>query len=203
MIDLEQRTRPDQSVPNPKDKIPSMSRLGKVPVKIPSGVKITVDESSVAVAGPKGTLKFPLHPAVKVNVQGNVATLSRNADSRTTRTFHGLTRAMIANMVVGVTQGYERKLEISGVGWGAKVEGKDVVLTIGFCHPVRISIPQGVTVECPQPTNVTIKGIDKQAVGELAARIRKVRPPEPYNAKGIKYAEEVVKRKQGKSFGTT
>jgi large subunit ribosomal protein L6 len=180
-----------------------MSRLGKVPVSIPAGVKLSTDASSVAVTGPKGTLKFPLHNAIKIDVKGTVATLSREGDTRETRTFHGLTRAMVANMVVGVTQGYERKLEISGVGWGAKVEGKDVVLTIGYCHPVKIPIPQGVTVECPQPTNVIIKGIDKQAVGELAAKIRKVRPPEPYNAKGIKYAEEVVKRKQGKSFGTT
>jgi large subunit ribosomal protein L6 len=180
-----------------------MSRLGKVPVPLPSGVKITAEGGAVSVAGPKGTLKFPLHSALKVEVAGALVKVHRSGDTRETRTFHGLTRAMIANMVTGVTSGYERKLEINGVGWGAKVEGKDVVLTIGFCNPVRIAIPQGVTVEAPQPTNVVVKGIDKQMVGELAARIRKVRPPEPYNAKGIKYAEETIKRKQGKSFGTT
>ena len=180
-----------------------MSRLGKVPVQLPSGVKVSADAGAVTVTGPKGTLKFPLHRTLKLQTEGALLRVARGEDSRESRTFHGLTRAMIANMVMGVSAGYERKLEISGVGWGAKVEGKEVVITIGFCHPVRIAIPQGVTVECPQPTNVTIKGIDKQMVGELAAKIRKVRPPEPYNAKGIKYAEETVKRKQGKSFGTT
>jgi large subunit ribosomal protein L6 len=180
-----------------------MSRLGKVPVPLPSGVKITADSGAVSVAGPKGTLKFPLHSSLKVEVAGSLVKVHRSGDTRETRTHHGLTRAMIANMVTGVTSGYERKLEINGVGWGAKIEGKDVVLTIGFCNPVRIPIPQGVTVECPQPTNVIVKGIDKQMVGELAAKIRKVRPPEPYNAKGIKYSDEMIKRKQGKSFGTT
>lgn len=180
-----------------------MSRLGKVPVSIPSGVKIASDAGAVTVTGPKGSLKFPLHRMLKLDLQGATLRIARSEDSREAKIHHGLTRAMIANMVTGVASGYERKLEISGVGWGAKVEGKDVVLTIGFCHPVRIPIPQGVTVECAQPTAVTIKGIDKQAVGELASKIRKVRPPEPYNAKGIKYAEETVKRKQGKSFGTT
>ena len=128
-------------------------------------MKITAEGGAVSVAGPKGTLKFPLHSALKVEVAGALVKVHRSGDTRETRTFHGLTRAMIANMVTGVTSGYERKLEINGVGWGAKVEGKDVVLTIGFCNPVRIAIPQGVTVEAPQPTNVVVKGIDKQMVG--------------------------------------
>jgi large subunit ribosomal protein L6 len=180
-----------------------MSRLGKVPVPVPSGVKVSAESATLSVTGPKGTLKFPLHSTLKLDSAGPLIKISRSEDTRESRVFHGLTRAMLANMITGVSQGYERKLEISGVGWGAKVEGKEVVLTIGYCHPVKIPIPQGVTVECPQPTQVSVKGIDKQMVGELASKIRKVRPPEPYNAKGIKYSDETVKRKQGKSFGTT
>jgi large subunit ribosomal protein L6 len=180
-----------------------MSRLGKVPVPVPSGVKLASDAATITVTGPKGSLKFPLHRTLKVEVAGPVAKVIRSEDSREAKVHHGLTRAMIANMVAGVTQGYERRLEIVGVGWGAKVEGKDVTLTIGFCHPVKTAIPQGVTVECPTPNLVIIKGIDRQTVGELASRLRRVRPPEPYNGKGIKYVEEVIKRKQGKSFGTT
>ncbi|MBI3818391.1 MAG: 50S ribosomal protein L6 [Planctomycetes bacterium] len=180
-----------------------MSRLGKVPVSIPSGVKLASDTAAITITGPKGTLKFPLHNSLKVEVTGAIAKVSRSGDTRESKSHHGLTRAMIANMVRGVSEGYERRLEISGVGWGAKIEGKDIVVTIGFCHPARVTIPQGVTVECPQPTHVVIKGIDRHIVGQLAAKIRKIRPPEPYNAKGIKYAEETIKRKQGKSFGTT
>lgn len=180
-----------------------MSRLGKVPVSFPSGVKIAAGAEGISVTGPKGTLKFPLHSALKVEIAGTLAKVSRAADSREAKSHHGMTRAMLANMVRGVSEGYEKRLEINGVGWGAKVEGKDVVVTIGFCHPVKVNIPQGVTVECPQPTQVVIKGIDRQIVGQLAAKIRKIRPPEPYNAKGIKYSDEQIKRKQGKSFGTT
>lgn len=180
-----------------------MSRLGKVPVNVPSGVKVAADAGSLSVTGPKGTLKFPLHSALKVEANGSLIRVHRSAESREARSFHGMTRAMLANMVKGVTDGYEKKLEINGVGWGAKIEGKEVVVTIGFCHPARVVIPTGVTVECPQPTQVVIKGIDRQAVGQLAAKIRKIRPPEPYNAKGIKYSDEIIKRKQGKSFGTT
>lgn len=180
-----------------------MSRLGKVPVAVPSGVKVAPDKGTITVTGPKGSLKFPLHRALTLDVSGSVVRVGRNGETREARAHHGLTRAMLSNMIKGVTDGYEKRLEINGVGWGAKIEGKDVSVTIGFCLPVKVAIPQGVTVECPQPTQVVIKGIDRQVVGQLAAKIRKIRPPEPYNAKGIKYSDEVIKRKQGKSFGTT
>jgi large subunit ribosomal protein L6 len=180
-----------------------MSRLGKVPVALPSGVKLASDKGTITVTGPRGSLKFPLHSNLTLDVAATVVRIKRQGDTREAKTHHGLTRAMIANMVRGVTEGYEKRLDINGVGWGAKIEGKDVVLTIGFCHPARIPIPQGVTVETPQPTQIVIKGIDRQVVGQLASKIRKVRPPEPYNAKGIKYSDETIKRKQGKSFGTT
>lgn len=180
-----------------------MSRLGKVPVAIPSGVKLTTDKGAITVTGPKGSLKFPLHRDLTLDIAGSTLHVKRAGNTRDAKVHHGLTRAMVANMVRGVSAGYEKNLDIAGVGWGAKVEGKDVVLTIGFCHPVRIPIPAGVTVETPAPINIIIKGIDRQCVGQLAAKIRMVRPPEPYNAKGIKYSDEVIKRKQGKSFGTT
>ena len=180
-----------------------MSRLGKVPVAIPSGVKIAPGQGDFTVSGPKGNLKFRLHSALKIEIAGTTAKVLRSDESREARAHHGLTRAMLANMIMGVTAGFEKRLEVVGVGWGVKVDGKDVVLTIGFSHPVRIPIPQGVSVECPTPNLAILKGNDRQVVGELAARIRRVRPPEPYNGKGIKYVDEVIKRKQGKSFGTT
>lgn len=185
-----------------------MSRLGKVPVSVPAGVKIAADAASLTVTGPKGSLKFPMHSelsleTVSQGTSGATARISRKSDSREARAHHGMTRAMLANMVRGVTDGYERRLEVNGVGWGAKVDGKTVVMTVGYCQLVRIPIPQGVTVECPPPNGILIKGIDRQVVGQLAAQIRATRPPEPYNAKGVKYSDEIIKRKQGKSFGTT
>jgi large subunit ribosomal protein L6 len=180
-----------------------MSRLGKVPVAVPSGVKIASEKGTFTVSGPQGSLRFRLHSALSLEVAGPIAKVLRADDSREAKAHHGLTRAMLANMVRGVTQGYEKRLEVVGVGWGARIEGKDVALTIGYCHPVKLPIPQGVTVECPSQNLVIIRGTDRQIVGELAARIRRVRPPEPYNGKGIKYSDEVIRRKQGKSFGTT
>ncbi len=182
-----------------------MSRIGKAPIAIPSGVTVEKKGREVQVKGPKGTLAITLRPEVEFAVEGKEAsvTLSGSGGARAARAYHGLTRALINNMVKGVTQGYEKKLEIIGVGWNAKAQGNTkLVLNIGFCHEVPMAMPTGVAVETPQPTQIVVKGADKQAVGEVAARIRAVRPPEPYKGKGIRYAGEFVKRKAGKSFGS-
>ncbi|MEZ6014035.1 MAG: 50S ribosomal protein L6 [Planctomycetota bacterium] len=182
-----------------------MSRIGKAPIAIPSGVTVEKKGREVQVKGPKGTLRLTLRPEVEFEVEGSQATVSVSGTggSRAARAYHGMTRALINNMVLGVSNGFERKLEIVGVGWNAKAQGTDkVVLNIGFCHDVPLAMPAGVTVETPAATQIVLKGADKQAVGAMAARIRSVRPPEPYKGKGIRYAGEFVKRKSGKSFGS-
>ena len=182
-----------------------MSRIGKQPINLPSGVSLEVGAArSVKVKGPKGELGITLRPEVDVSVDGNEANvgLSGTGAARQARAFHGMTRALINNMVLGVSNGFEKVLEIQGVGWNAAAQGRQVVLNIGFCHPVNIPMPDGVDAETPNPTTIVIKGIDKQAVGQVAAVIRKVRPPEPYKGKGIRYRGEFVRRKAGKSFGS-
>jgi len=182
-----------------------MSRIGKQPVVIPAGVTITKDATrSVVVKGPKGELKLGLRPEIDVAVDGGKLQVQvvGNPALRTTRAYYGMTRAMIQNMVAGVTKGFEKKLEIQGVGWNATMQGQKISLNIGFNKPVVIDIPKGLTVVTPAATNVVITGADKQAVGHLAATIRKRRPPEPYKGKGIRYKDEVVRRKAGKSFGS-
>ncbi len=181
-----------------------MSRIGKAPITIPAGVNVDVKGDQVSVKGPKGNLAMPFRPEVSVAVEGNEAqvSISGSGSAKEARAFHGLTRALIANMVEGVTKGFEKKLEIHGVGWNGKVQGKNIVLNIGFCHPVEIPIPEGLAVDCPNPTAMTITGCDRQQVGQLAANVRAVRPPEPYKGKGIRYVGEYVRRKAGKSFGS-
>lgn len=182
-----------------------MSRIGKAPIAIPSGVTVEKKGREVQVKGPKGTLSLTLRPEVELSVEGKEAavTLSGSGGARAARAYHGMTRALINNMVNGVATGYERKLEIVGVGWNAKAQGDSkVVLNIGFCHEVPMAMPAGVKVATPAPTQITLTSADKQAVGEVAARIRAVRPPEPYKGKGIRHAGEFVKRKSGKSFGS-
>jgi large subunit ribosomal protein L6 len=181
-----------------------MSRIGKKPVAIPSGVTVTSSGDRVAVKGPKGELSMTTRPEVSVDVQDKqvVVNLAADAAEGGNRAYHGLTRALIQNMVTGVTAGYERKLEIHGVGYNANLEGNKLTLNLGFAHPVSVDIPQGLAVECPNQTTVIVRGCDKQLVGELAARIRKLRPPEPYKGKGIKYDDEIVHRKAGKAFGS-
>jgi large subunit ribosomal protein L6 len=180
-----------------------MSRIGKAPVPVPAGVTIDIKSSNVAVKGPKGNLNINLRPEVKVKVEGNeaIVELTGAGGAREARAYHGLTRALINNMVVGVTKGFEKKLEVVGVGWNAKAQGKKVVLNIGFCHPVDVNMVEGVTVETPAPNQIILTGPDRQAVGQMAAQIRAVRKPEPYKGKGIRYHDEVVRRKAGKSFG--
>jgi len=179
-----------------------MSRIGKSPVSVPKGVKASVEGGSLKVEGPLGKLEHAIHPAVSVQVDGAAGEIrvSRNGDHRVARAFWGTTRSVLNGMVEGVTKGYEKKLEIIGVGWGARVQGKKLVLTVGFANTIEVGIPDGVKVEVNQ-TMVTVSGPDKQAVGEFAAKCRAKRKPEPYNGKGIKYSDEVIQRKQGKAFG--
>jgi large subunit ribosomal protein L6 len=182
-----------------------VSRIGKQPVVIPSGVKVSQVKADgsvrLDVEGPKGKLSFPFRGNVQIAVEASQIKVTRSGDEPFERAYHGTARALIANMVEGVTRGFERRLDIEGVGYNAKVEGKKLVLQIGFSHPVALAIPAGVTVETPKPTNVVIKGPDKQVVGEFAANVRKVRPPEPYKGKGIRYSDEKIIRKAGKAFG--
>lgn len=175
-----------------------MSRVGRKPVSIPEGVTVTLDGSNMTVTGPRGTLERDLHPEMVIQVEGSVITVTRPTDSRQHRALHGLTRTLVANMVQGVTQGFRRGLEIVGVGYRATKQGRKVVLAVGFSHPVEIDPPVGIELELPNPNAVVVTGADKEKVGQTAADIRAVRPPEPYKGKGIRYEGEVVRRKAGK-----
>jgi large subunit ribosomal protein L6 len=179
-----------------------MSRIGKQPVIIPSGVSIEAKEGSVRVKGPKGELTLALRPEIQVAVEGQQANVSMVSEAREVRAYFGMTRALIQNMVEGVTKGYEKSVEIHGVGWNAAVQGRQVVLNVGYCEPVKIALPDGINAVTPNPTLVTISGADKQQVGAIAAKMRAARPPEPYKGKGVRYRGEYVKQKAGKSFGT-
>ncbi|HET6924032.1 MAG TPA: 50S ribosomal protein L6 [Anaeromyxobacteraceae bacterium] len=177
-----------------------MSRVGKIPVKIPEKVKVAVDGRTVKVEGPKGRTAFAFNPLMKVEVQGGEVKVSRPDDSRLSRGLHGLTRTLVKNAIQGVTQGYQRSLEISGVGFKADLKGKEINFTLGFSHPVLFKLPEGVTAEVdPKQTKVTVRSADKHLLGLTAAKIRALRPPEPYKGKGVKYAEETVRRKEGKT----
>jgi large subunit ribosomal protein L6 len=181
-----------------------MSRIGKQPVTIPAGVTIEEKSRRVTVKGPKGSLQLDLRPEIDIKVEAGKAQLAVNGSGteRTARAMHGLTRALLQNMVKGVVGGFTKELEIQGVGWNAKAQGQKLTLNIGFCHPIEIAIPTGVAAATATPTTISITGIDKQLVGQTAAKIRKVRPPEPYQGKGIRYKDEYVRRKAGKSFGS-
>ncbi len=179
-----------------------MSRIGKQPVAIPSGGKVQVAEGKVRVEGPKGKLEFIPHPVMKVehDDKAKILMIIRPNDERQSRSLHGLTRSLIFNMVEGVTKGYEKKLKIEGIGYQARMDKKAVVLTVGYANAVRMEPPEGVTVELTDPTTIIIRGADKQKVGQFAAEVRKTRKPEPYKGKGIRYENEQVRRKEGKSF---
>ena len=178
-----------------------MSRLGKKPVSIPGGVKVNVSGQTVNVEGPKGKLSFTAAPKVQVKVDGSEVHVAAPSDERQTRAFHGLTRALIQNMVLGVSQGYRKALEIQGVGYSATLKGKKLELAVGFANKITKDIPQGVDVKVDGGTKIEITGIDKQKVGQFAAEVRSVRKPEPYKGKGIRYEREVVKLKPGKAVG--
>jgi len=178
-----------------------MSRIGKAIITIPAGVKVEIKGQNVKVEGPLGILSSDIHELIKMNVEGNEITFARPDDLKFSRAIHGTTRSLVANMVEGVTTGFQKTLEIVGVGYRVEQKGKDLNLVLGFSHPVIFEAPEGVILTALDPLKITIKGIDKQKVGQAAAEIRKYRRPEPYKGKGIKYAGEIVRRKQGKKTG--
>ncbi|ADK17113.1 MULTISPECIES: 50S ribosomal protein L6 [Clostridium] len=177
-----------------------MSRIGKLPIAIPSGVTFTVTpDNVVTVKGPKGQLVKAMRKDMNIAVEDNSIVVKRNNDEKESRALHGLTRALINNMVIGVTEGYAKTLELVGVGYRAQLQGKKLVLNLGFSHPIEVEAVEGITFETPAPTKVIVKGIDKELVGDVSADIRNWRRPEPYKGKGIKYENEVIRRKEGKT----
>ena len=176
-----------------------MSRIGKLPVAIPAGVEVKVNGQEVVVKGPKGTLTKTFRPELSIKVEDNNVVVTRPNDSKSCRSLHGLTRTLISNMVVGVTEGFKKELEVTGVGYRVAKQGKDLVMNLGFSHQVIMPEIEGITIEVPSPNNIVVLGIDKQKVGQFAAEIREKRPPEPYKGKGIRYAGEYVRRKEGKA----
>jgi large subunit ribosomal protein L6 len=175
-----------------------MSRIGKQPIPLPDGVQVTIEPELVSVKGPRGELSERVNRAIDVKQENGEVTVTRPTDRGDHRALHGLTRSLIANMVEGVTNGFEKRLEIQGVGYRAQLQGQKLVLALGYSHPVELNAPEGIDFEVPQPTRIVVRGISKQAVGEVAAIIRKQRPPEPYKGKGIRYEGEYVARKVGK-----
>jgi large subunit ribosomal protein L6 len=176
-----------------------MSRVGKKPIEIPSGVTVTIDKNTVTVKGPKGELTRSFNPDIKIVIEENVVTVTRPSDIKEHRALHGTTRALISNMVEGVSKGYEKSLELIGVGYRAQKQGSKLILNVGYSHPVEIEPEEGLEVEVPVNTKVIVRGTNKERVGALAANIRDVRPPEPYKGKGIRYEGEFVRRKEGKT----
>lgn len=178
-----------------------MSRIGKEPVPIPNGVNVTLDGAALTVDGPRGELSWVVPAGINVSVEDGTVVVTRPDDERRSRELHGLTRSLIANMVTGVTEGYRRELEIQGVGYRVAKQGQSLRLQLGFSHDVDVDPPKGITFECPTNTRIVVEGANKQQVGQVAANIRKLRPPEPYKGKGIRYAGEVIRRKAGKAAG--
>ena len=177
-----------------------MSRIGRAPITVPAGVEVTVAQDNVVtVKGPKGTITKELCPKMAIELKDGVLTVTRPDDEKENRALHGLTRTLLNNMVIGVTQGYSKTLEINGVGYRAAKEGKNLVMNLGFSHQVTVPEIEGITIDVPNPNSVVINGIDKQLVGQFAADVREKRPPEPYKGKGIKYSDEVIRRKEGKT----
>jgi len=176
-----------------------MSRIGKMPVKIPAGVQVTVDNNKVTVKGPKGTLAREFHKDMIIKIEDSKVVVERPSDQKNHRALHGLTRSLINNMVSGVVGGFQKVLVLEGVGYRAAKQGNKLVLTIGYSHPVEIEPPEGIEFEVPAPNRIVVKGINKELVGQIAANVRAVREPEPYKGKGIRYEDEVVRRKEGKT----
>ena len=176
-----------------------MSRIGNKPITVPEGVEVKLEGQNITVKGPKGTLSREIHKNIKVSLDGNVIKVERPNDEKENRSLHGLTRTLINNMIEGTVKEFERKLEINGVGYRAQKQGNKLVLTLGYSHPVEMEAPAGITFDVPNQNTIIVKGIDKELVGQTAAVIRTKRPPEVYRGKGIKYAEEVIRRKEGKA----
>ena len=176
-----------------------MSRVGKAPIELPWGVEVTTTDNVVVVKGPKGSLTQEIDPRISLSIEDGVVSVVRDSDEREVRALHGLSRALIANMVLGVSDGYSKELQAVGVGYRGSLKGSTLELQVGYSHPISIEAPEGITFEVPEPTRFIVNGIDKQLVGQIAANIRAVRPPEPYKGKGIRYADEYVRRKAGKA----
>ncbi|ALO66019.1 50S ribosomal protein L6 [Arthrobacter alpinus] len=176
-----------------------MSRIGRLPISVPAGVEVKIADSLVSVKGPKGTLELNVSSPITASIDENIITVSRPNDERTSRSLHGLTRTLIDNLIIGVTAGYEKKLEIVGTGYRVVAKGKDLEFALGFSHPVLIEAPEGITLTVESPTKLSVSGISKQQVGEVAANIRKLRKPDPYKGKGVRYAGEIIRRKVGKA----
>lgn len=176
-----------------------MSRIGKKPIDMPKGVKLEIKEGEIIVTGPKGTLKRPLLEGMTVQAEGNVINVQRSSEEKKIMGYHGLMRTLIANMVEGVHNGFERKLEIIGIGYRAEIQGNNVVFYLGYSHPIAFALPQGISAQVDKQTLLTVKGIDKELLGEVAAKMRALRKPDAYKNKGVKYANEVLKKKAGKS----
>jgi len=176
-----------------------MSRIGLAPIQVPSGVKVSISDDKVVVKGPKGSLERVFHERVSFSIDEDVITVSRRDEERESKAMHGLSRALLANMIQGVSEGFSKELRTVGVGYRASLSGSTLELQVGFSHPVHIEAPEGIDFEVPEPTKIIVRGIDKQKVGQAAADIRAVRPPEPYKGKGIRYVDEYVRRKAGKA----
>ena len=176
-----------------------MSRIGLKPIAIPAGVDVSINGNAVTVKGPNGTLTMDKHPNISVSINDGEVNVARPNDDKENRALHGLTRALIANMVEGVTNGFKKVLEVNGVGYRVQMQGANLVMNLGFSHQVTMTAPEGVKIECPSANQIVISGADKQAAGQFAAQVREKRPPEPYKGKGIKYAEEHIRRKEGKA----
>ncbi len=176
-----------------------MSRIGRLPITVPSGVDVTIDGRQVTVKGPKGTLSRALHPDMTVSQEDGTLVVTRPTEQKTHKQLHGLTRTLVNNMVVGVTDGYRKGLEITGVGYRAVLVGRKLTLNLGYSHPIEINPPEGISFEVENPTRLSVVGIDKELVGQIAAKVRATRKPEPYKGKGVRYAGEVIRRKAGKA----
>ncbi len=176
-----------------------MSRIGNKPITVPAGVEVKIDGHKITVKGPKGSLEKEFHKNMEISLDGNVITVKRPDDEPENRSLHGLTRTLLNNMIVGTTDGFERKLEVNGVGYRASKKGNNLLLNLGYSHPVEVEAPNGITFDVPNPNEIIVKGMDKELVGQTAAVVRTKRPPEVYRGKGIKYAEEVIRRKEGKA----
>ncbi len=176
-----------------------MSRIGRLPITVPSGVDVTIDGRNVTVKGPKGTLSRSLHPDITVSRENGSIVVTRPTEQKTHKQLHGLTRTLVNNMVVGVTDGYRKGIEITGVGYRAQLSGRKLTLNLGYSHPIEIEPPEGISFEVETPTRLAVVGIDKELVGEIAAKVRSTRKPEPYKGKGVRYAGEYVRRKAGKA----
>jgi len=178
-----------------------MSRIGRKPITVPAGVEVKIDGTVVTVKGPKGTLTQTFHPNMKIELNGAELTVVRPDDEKQNRSLHGLTRTLLANMIEGVTNGFKKELEVNGVGYRVQKQGKQVIMNLGYSHQVIVEEIEGITLDVPDPNHIVVNGADKQLVGQIASEIREKRPPEPYKGKGIKYATEVIRRKEGKAGG--